>query len=70
MVEGGGIRGLVHTAIGVGEQDGDERVCSPGVLDDAGPKAQGDDAGQSPDILHHGEEGSLVAPLRETRDDD
>lgn len=55
----------MRTAVGVREEDGDESVGPPRVVDHARPKAEGDDAGQSPYVLPNGDIGSLVEPLRD-----
>lgn len=57
-----------RTAVGVGQEDGDEGICAPGVFDDARPEPQGDDAGERPHVLQHGKEGALVLPFRESGD--
>jgi hypothetical protein len=60
---------MIRTAVGVGQEDGDESVGPPRVVDHARPETEGDDAGQCPDILPDGDIGSLVEPLGDAGDD-
>ena len=58
-----GMGGQGRTVVGIREQDNDQRVRAPGVLDDAWPEAQRKEARQSPDILKDRDQGALIKPL-------
>jgi hypothetical protein len=57
-------------AVRITQQHKSNCISSPPILDNVGPDSQGNDAGQCPDILDHGNKSSLFAPLAQAGEED